>query len=131
MKTSIKYLFLLLFIVTIFIGCSKDDETAPPDGMVDPEPMPVANPIPNKTTFFSNDVQPTINSNCKGCHSDPPTQGAPMALETFQQVVNAVNNRDLFARVSSTGTNVMPTSGRLPDATILLIEDWIADGLME
>lgn len=129
MRIPIKLLFLFLFSITL-LNCGGDNDDM--DTGVDPDPDPETNPIPDKISTYEADVKSIISSNCTTCHSNPPSQGAPMSLETFQEVVNAVNNRDLFGRISTTNmNNVMPQSGRLPDATILLVEDWIADGLKE
>lgn len=129
MKKDILYLALLAGVLTLVsCGGSDDNETE--------EPVVIApDPIPSQTSTYTTHVKPIIDANCIDCHSDPPTRQAPMALVTFAQVVEAENNRDLYGRVfTSSFTRVMPPNeegGRLPDATILIIEDWIADGMIE
>jgi hypothetical protein len=39
--------------------------------------------------------------------------------------------RDVIGRIETTGRNVMPPEGRLPQATIDIILDWEADGFKE
>lgn len=129
MKTPIQ--FLLVFLVTVLLISCEGDTDDMGTG-TDPDPEPDTNPIPDKISTYEADVKIIMSSHCTNCHSNPPSQGAPMSLETYQEVVSAVNNRDLFGRVSTTNmNNVMPESGRLPDATILKVDDWIADGLKE
>jgi len=80
------------------------------------------------------DIQPIINNNCIICHSNPPQNGAPMPLMTFDDVVNAVNNRGLLNRISRNEgeSGLMPLGGpRLPQNAIDLFVQWEADGLLE
>ncbi len=123
MKRILKKL-LLLFILTAF-GCSSSDDS-------ETTPDPDTNPLPNKTTTYEGDIKAIVDVHCIECHSNPPTQGAPFSMETYQEVVNTMNNRDFILRVTSTSPiNVMPPAGRLPQETIDLILDWEADGLLE
>ncbi len=125
MKTSFTIYFL--FCSILLISCGSDD-----DAMSEPDPEPDMSPISTQISTYQAHVKTIIDTHCISCHSNPPTQGAPMSLETFDEVVNAENNRGLFARISTTNEfNVMPQSGRLPDETILIVEDWIEDGFQE
>ncbi|WP_378176199.1 hypothetical protein [Aquimarina sp. SS2-1] len=125
MKTPIQ--ILLIFCVINFIACgSSDDTPVEPEVIVDPDP------IPEQTSTYNGHVKAIIDVNCIECHGDPLDQGAIMMLLTYDQVVDAVNNRGLFNRIATNNAfNVMPESGRLPQATIDIVEDWIADGLLE
>ncbi|WP_298547968.1 hypothetical protein [uncultured Aquimarina sp.] len=117
---------LFLFVITLFSCSSSDDSTTEPEVIVDPDP------IPGQTSTYTAHVKTIIDINCIECHGDPLDQGAIMMLLTYDQVVDAVNNRGLFNRIATTNAfNVMPESGRLPQATIDIVEDWIADGLLE
>ena len=119
----------ICFSILLCINCKGTDDI---QDTTDPETEVDVDPIPNKTSTYITDAKSIIDSNCVECHSNPPTQSAPMSLETYTEVVNAVNDRNLFGRIATTNQfNVMPESGRLPDATILSIEDWIADGLVQ
>jgi len=124
MKTPIRILCILSLLLT-FSNCSSDDNDSDSETNIDP------NPIPDQISTYTMHVKTIIDTHCISCHSNPPTQGAPMSLETFQEIVSAVNTRDLFDRVATNNAfRVMPTSGRLPQGTIDIIEDWIADGLL-
>ena len=123
-------LLLLCAFTMILISCSSsDDGTTEPDVVIDPDP------IPEQTSTYISHVKTIIDSNCLECHGSPLQNSAPMELVTFQQVVNAVNDRNLFSFINTTNAfNVMPPSdegGRMPQATIDIVEDWIADGLLE
>ncbi|MDY8138877.1 hypothetical protein [Aquimarina sp. 2201CG5-10] len=126
MHKKIAVIITLLIISYTLFSCGGSDDAQEPEIVIDPDP------IPGKTSTYEADVKSIMEAHCTECHSNPPTQGAPMSLETYQEVVNSVNNRDLFARMATTNSfNVMPESGRLPQATIDIVEDWIADGLIE
>ena len=109
-----------MIIALISVSCTED---SPDDLFV---------PITVAVTYEDN-IQPIISDRCTGCHNDPPQGGAPMPLLTYEQVVEAVENRDLWGRISSTDINfLMPLGGtRLPNSTIAVFEQWIADGLLE
>lgn len=123
-------LLLLCVFTMILISCSSsDDGTTEPDVVIDPDP------IPEQTSTYIGHVKTIIDSNCLECHGSPLQNSAPMELVTFQQVVNAVNDRNLFSFINTTNAfNVMPPSdegGRMPQDTIDIVEDWIADGLLQ
>ncbi|WP_299441051.1 cytochrome c [uncultured Aquimarina sp.] len=128
MKTPIQ-LLLFVFMITL-LSCGSSDD----GGTTEPTP-PREDPIPGKTSTYIADVKTIIDSNCLECHGTPLQNSAPMPLETFQEVVSAVNTRDLLGFISTNNAfNVMPPSdegGRMPQATIDIVEDWIADGLLE
>ncbi len=117
-----------LISVFAFLGCSKSgDPEEPMNG--NPPPNETPNPNPMSVTY-EGDIEGIIQSNCLSCHQSPPINNAPMALTTFEEVMNAVENRGLITRINST-TNPMPASGRMPAATRQLIEDWVDQGFPE
>lgn len=111
---------ILLLLLSIFVvACSSDSEgdLLPPaddDGAGDVE-----------VTYTAN-IRPIITNNCIGCHSNPPTNGAPFSLTTFEDVSGRANR--VFTR---TNNGTMPPSGKLPQANIDLISAWIAGGTLE
>lgn len=118
-----------MFCLTILSCGGSDDENTEPPIIIDPDP------IPGKTSTYNADVKPIIDTHCIECHSNPPTNSAPMSLITYADVLNAEEERELYRRIfTSSFTIVMPPpeeGGRLPSATIQIVEDWIADGLIE
>ncbi len=123
-----KLLTAVLLIGLLFSGCSKSGEPeAPGNG----NPPPNEQPNPNQMTVnYEDDIKGIIQSNCLSCHQSPPINLAPMALTTYEEVMNAVENRGLLSRINST-TNPMPAAGRMPAATRQLIEDWVDQGFPE
>lgn len=82
---------------------------------------------------YEDNIKAIIDNNCIGCHSSPPVNGAPMALTTFNDVRDAVENRNLIERISTTDAGfLMPFGGpRLPQNLIDLVIQWEQEGLME
>ncbi len=126
MKNMLKMCSLLMIAMLCFNCSSSDDSTAP-----GPDPDPDTNPNPNKTTTYNADVKVIIDAQCVRCHTDPPVEGAPFPMRTYDETIVGVN-RDLVLRMTTTSiNNVMPPSGRLPQETIDIILDWEADGFLE
>jgi uncharacterized membrane protein len=91
-----------------------------------------AQPLPELVTF--QEVQFIFNNACLQCHSNPPQNGAPMSLESFENVRDAVLTRDLINRISRPEgeSGLMPLGGpRLPQNNIDLIVQWQVDGLLQ
>ncbi len=82
---------------------------------------------------YQDNIKSVIDTNCIFCHSNPPVNGAPMSLITYNDVKNAVENRGLIDRISSTDAGfVMPFGGpRLPQNLIDLVIQWEQEGLLE
>lgn len=78
-------------------------------------------------------VKNIIENNCIICHTNPPENGAPMALITYSNVKEAVENRGLIDRISSYDQDfLMPFGGqRLPQNLIDTIIQWEVDGFIE
>lgn len=128
MKKSPLTPFILVFLIILLYNCSNDDNGSESEEVTDPDP--VVNPISGQVSTYTSHVKSIIDSKCTACHGTPPTRGAPMSLTSYNAVSEAVENRDLQGRLKSTN-NVMPPSGKIDDDKILLIEDWIANGLKE
>lgn len=127
-----KYLLFVLTIILVIAmySCSSSDSDDLEN--VDP-PKGTENPIPSKKTTYNGDIKAIFASRCLQCHNNPPTEGAPMALSTYAEIITAVHNgRDVIGRVNTTSTrSVMPPTGRLPQETVTIILDWEADGFLE
>ena len=104
-----------LIILTVFISCSSDSA----DDM-----GPSADPV-----TYSGTVKGIIDGKCVGCHANPPTNNAPMALVTYDNVKDAVTDRGLIGRVED---GSMPPAGTdLTSAQIQFIKDWQAGGFLK
>ena len=121
-KTTFLVLANLAFILTLS-SCSKHTL----DDIKDE-----AEPIPETVVY--QDIKPIIDGACLACHSNPPQNGAPMSLTSYENVKEAVVNRGLIFKISKNeGDNgLMPLGGpRLPQSAIDLIVEWNNDGLLE
>lgn len=125
MKKNIRFILSLLLIFAA--ACTSDSESdLVDDGNGDDDSN--GGPI-----TYNADIRSLISSACLGCHSSPPVNGAPFALTTYDLVVTRAENGSLLTAISrQSGTpGAMPPSGRLPQSTIDLIEQWIDEGLLE
>ena len=123
MKKTINYITLtLLFILSSCSSVSEEDLI---------EPIIIEEG--EKVTYTEN-IQSIMVDNCTFCHSNPPVNGAPIALVTYEDVKSAVENSNLIGRISSQAgdAGAMPFGGpRLPQNLIDLVIQWQADGLLE
>lgn len=117
-----KNTFYVYTILTILLGCTSASE----DDLIEQVELP-------QLVTYQNNVKPIIDNNCIACHASPPLNGAPMPLLTYDHVKDAVENRGLIDRVSSTDLGfLMPFGGpRLPQNLIDMIIQWEEDGLLE
>ncbi|MES2811426.1 MAG: hypothetical protein V4670_03060 [Bacteroidota bacterium] len=105
---------IIVFIISIFAtSCTNDSES----DLTDPVPIVVK---------YATDVRPIIQANCIECHTDPPENGAPMPLLTYENVRDAVIDRGLIDRISSTDPSFLMPYGRdrLPQSKIDIIIAW-------
>lgn len=119
MKNTQIFYFISLLLVFNCTNVSEED-------LID------ATPITTTVTYVDN-VKAIIDNNCISCHSNPPENGAPISLTTYDDVKDAVENRDLISRISTNDQGfLMPFGGpRLPQNLIDLIIQWQIDGLLE
>ena len=72
-----------------------------------------------------------MEQSCLGCHTNPPIRDAPFRLTTYEDV-SSRSSLILTAISKQNGEDkIMPPSGRLPQATIDIVEEWISQGLLE
>jgi hypothetical protein len=119
MKQNITYFIL---VISLLLSCTNTSE----DDLIE------TTPIETLVTYNAN-VKSIIDSNCISCHSDPPENGAPMQLTTYDNLKEAIENRNLINRISSNDLSfVMPFGGpRLPQNLIDIVMQWETDGLLE
>lgn len=120
MKTS--KLFILCLLTLLVYSCSNDSE----------DDLNIDNPIDNPIVVnYTDNIKTIMQSSCVGCHSSPPSNGAPFALVNFSQVNQRANGVLNAMKKQSGASGAMPPSGRLPQATIDLIQQWIDNGKPE
>ena len=70
---------------------------------------------------YSKNIEPIMAAKCTGCHSG----GDQFPnLSTYEEVVDATADGKLLCRINGTCGSIMPTSGKLPQATIDMIQLW-------
>jgi len=115
-----KFLYIISICISI-MGCAHDSE----DDLID------STPLPDLVTYVG-DVKSIIDNNCLNCHGNPPTNGAPIPLVSYNNVKNAVINSNLIGRINGSSPPLMPQGGpKLPQNLIDIIIEWEADGLFE
>jgi hypothetical protein len=115
-------IFFLVFTVSVLIGCTNASE----EDLIEETEQPII-------VTYNSDVKAIIDNNCLACHTNPPVNGAPNSLINYNNVKDAVENRNLISRISGIGPGpLMPLGGSsLPQNLINLIIQWEADGLLE
>lgn len=122
MKTEMIKSISLAMIVFSVVGCTNDS-------LLDLEAIEDID-----TVTYTENVKSIIDNNCIFCHGTTPTNGAPMSLATFEDVKEAVLNRDLLNRISRPegSSGAMPLGGpRLSQSNINIINQWNLNGLQE
>ena len=112
----------LLIVFFLMVSCTNDSVNDLTEDIA----------ITNVT--YTNSIKSIIDNNCLSCHSNPPTNYAPMSLVNFQQVKNSVQNGGLIDRISRNqgSSGMMPLGGaRLPQQSINLIIEWQNQGFIE
>jgi len=118
MKKYVIYLMTFLLFVG-FSACSNDNG----DDLQNPDPI-----------TYTNDVKAIIDANCLNCHSDPPSNQAPIALVTYDQVRSSTENGSLISRIQrpENEAGAMPLGApRLSQSLIDVIVQWRTDGYRE
>ena len=97
---------IFLFALLILTSCTYNEIT------------PICEP---DEQMFSDLVQPIIESNCIVCHAE--SNNRPAVLETYDGVINALNNHSLRDRVVN---QEMPPYGAPPmsESDINIIKNW-------
>lgn len=100
-------------LTAVTLSCTNDSESDLIGG------------TPENVTY-NETIKPIITQNCISCHSQPPLTGVPMSLMTYDNLKDAVENRGLINRISSSDPNfLMPSGGpRLPQSEINKIIAW-------
>ena len=120
MKEIKKLLFPL--VILLIMSCSSDSESDIIE--ITDQETPIS---------YNTNIKTIISNNCLGCHSDPTKNGAPFSLTNYDQVLVRAQNGQLLRSINrQTGeSRAMPPSGRLPQATIDLVDQWIQEDFKE
>lgn len=114
-----KYILLSGIILSLY-GCESNTY----ESLQETPPV-----IVGKVTYSAN-VKTIIDANCIACHA---TGGSLIPLETYADVKDALQNKNLLGRIQlQNGTaGQMPKAGRMPQDKINTILQWNTDGLLE
>ncbi|WP_457610626.1 hypothetical protein [Lutibacter sp.] len=113
MNLFIKLPFKILLVILLFTSCTNEDNNLP---------------IEDNNITYTNTVKAIIDTNCLSCHTSPPINGALMPLISYNNVKEAIQNRNLIGRIED---GSMPLNGSLPSIQIKAIKDWEIGGLPE
>ncbi len=70
---------------------------------------------------YTKNVEPVISTKCTGCHSG----GNEFPdLENYDQVKESSKTGKLLCKIKGECGQIMPTSGKMPQATIDMIQLW-------
>ncbi|NHF58319.1 hypothetical protein FK220_003130 [Flavobacteriaceae bacterium TP-CH-4] len=117
---------IAFFCALCIWSCTNDSEA----DLIEQEQMD-DEPTDGSGVTYENTIRSIMQSSCVNCHDDPPRNGAPFALVTFQQVSSRANGiLEAMSRQSGESA-AMPPAGRLPQNTIDQIQQWIDNGLPE
>lgn len=88
----------------------------------------VANPT------YSKNIGPLVNSKCVSCHSPGGTDQSPY-LTTYAEVKESIVNGNTLCLIEDPsacffGDNIMPPTGKMPQATIDMIKLWQEQGFV-
>ncbi|WP_456463150.1 hypothetical protein [Lutibacter sp.] len=113
MNPFIKLPFKILLVTLLFASCTNEDNNLQ---------------IEDNNITYTNTVKAIIDANCLSCHISPPINGALMPLISYNNVKEAVQNRNLIGRIED---GSMPLNGSLSSIQIKAIKDWEVGGLPE
>lgn len=113
--------FGIVIVSSLLMSCTNDSEKDLIENTGDP-------------VTYNNTIKSVIDNNCIVCHTSPPQNGAPMSLNSYNLVVDAVLNKGLINRISKNqgDPEMMPLGGtRLPQNTIDQFVEWSNNGFPE
>lgn len=121
MKKILYFPLLISCGMVFFLGCTNDSSSD----------LIEINQFDEVT--YTNTVKSIIDNNCISCHATTPVDGAPMPLNTYELVKNAVLTQQLLDRISRDqgASGLMPEGTRMPQVVIDQVIAWNAQGLNE
>jgi cytochrome c5 len=106
----------------LILSCSSSDDS---EDIMEMDDMNNSGAV----TYEAN-IRQIVQSNCLTCHTNPPVNGAPMSLTTYNDVRNAVDQRGLLGRINSVA-NPMPPTGLMGQSLRQEFQDWADQGFPE
>jgi uncharacterized membrane protein len=122
MLNKISYLHISFTTLILITGCTYDST----DDLIVSQS--------NGTITYNQNIKSIIDNNCISCHGYVPSNGATFSLTNYQNVKDAVINKNLIDRISRSegASGAMPLGGpRLPNSSINLIIQWKNQGYQQ
>lgn len=115
MQKNTQIFFLIMVILTSFVGCKKKKEM---------KEILNAN-CSGVPASYNSDLKPLVNASCmgSGCHGTGSSNGD---FTTYAGIKNKSDNGSLFSRVVKNGT--MPPAGALTKDQRIAFKCWIDNG---
>ncbi len=115
-------IYKLIFVLLIVLASSctyYNEEELYPDQSCD-----------TSNISYTNDIKPVFQASCYTCHYDKVTYGN-LDLSNFTDIQRVVDNGNLLRNIKQEpGGIAMPQgAAKLPDCTILKIEQWVNMGI--
>ncbi|MCC6395240.1 MAG: DUF1549 domain-containing protein [Bryobacterales bacterium] len=101
--------------------------------------LPLRAATPDASEFFEKNIRPVLARQCLACHSSPTSPMGGLRLDTREAILKGGSRGPavspgkpaeslLLSAVRQTGALRMPPSGKLKDAEIAALTEWIAMG---
>lgn len=101
-----KIILVALLVVLVFVGAVFNSCESNTYQEISPV---VANPT------YSVDIAPIFSSKCGGCHSN---------LGSYDEVKDAIINRNVICRIEFESCGIMPPQGGMPPYIVDMIKRW-------
>jgi uncharacterized membrane protein len=122
-KKAMKKIYCSVLGLALLTNCAHDDNS-------DDISLRLKDELLFQNITYEGNIKALVKTNCLACHSNPPTDGATIPLNTFEAVKNAVEKKDLIMRINSS-TNAMPPDGLMPKDARRMFDAWVTQGLKE
>lgn len=115
-----KYLILAIVFLSFLSSCKYDNEETLYGDVCD-----------TSQVTYTNDILPVFQQKCYSCHHDVLPLYGNLDLADFDHIKRVVDNGRLLKYIKHEPDGIpMPKGGaKLPDCTILKIENWINQGI--
>lgn len=118
---KLKAIYPVLVLALAVMSCSGGDDSSTP---------PVTPPPTGGAVTYNANIKAIIDANCVSCHS-PGGENSGVPLQTYAQVYAKASLIKTRIEKPAGDPLVMPKGGKLSQANIDLINQWITAGMPE
>ena len=116
-----KLLFFIILNTFFIIGCTKKKVPT-----IAPTPI-ISTYCGEGTVSYAEKVAPIINANCVSCHD----QTSSIKIYDYESTkVVGLSGQLVGCITGNTNYQAMPTSGSLDSCSIKIIQNWVAQGVL-